>query len=400
MQHMPYGRRWFIWHGSGAMGDPVIRILVLANLPPWVMGGAEHQTARLVERWCGMGAHVEVAGFRIPDGIAQLGEASIRTHRLRTVAGLGRGIRGATYLVSLLAFAWRNRNRFDVAYCRGLADAALGLSVARWGGLVRWPVMAVPINAKGRGDASFLRSVPGWPLWRLTLDGQVGAINLINEEIAEELDAIGLRKPSRSHVPNGIDVRPAIMRTEIHHPRRLLWTGRFEHQKGLDVLIDALVRIGGLRDRCIVELYGDGPLRHRLAERVDAMGLGQIVLFGGLLDKDDVRAKLETADAFLLPSLYEGMSNSALEAMEAGLPVLCTSCGGIDLAVQEGAGWVCAPGDPADLAETLETMLSAADGDWLVRGRKARLIVEQRFRIEDVAERNLDLLKTLAETGA
>ncbi|MCH6482982.1 glycosyltransferase family 4 protein [Pseudoxanthomonas sp. LH2527] len=381
------------------MGDP-LRILVLANLPPWVMGGAEHQTARLVEHWCRQGAHVEVAGFRIPDGNARLGQASVRTHRLGTVTGLGRGIRGMTYLASLAQFAWRNRARFDVAYCRGLADAALGLSLAKSIRLVRWPLMAVPINARGQGDANFLQSVPGWPLWRRLLDGQVDAINLINADIAEELDAMELCRPQRSHIPNGIDVRPAIMRTAIHHPRRLIWTGRFEYQKGLDVLIDALGRIGPLLDRCVIDLYGDGPLRQSLAERVEAEGMENVVHFAGLLGKDDVRAKLETADAFLLPSRYEGMSNAALEAMEAGLPVLCTSCGGIDLAVQDDAGWVCPAGDAARLAEALETMLSATDEQWLARGRQARSIVEQRFRIEDVAALNLEWLKMLAESKA
>jgi glycosyltransferase involved in cell wall biosynthesis len=379
------------------MGDSVMRILVLANLPPWVMGGAEHQTARLIEHWLRLGAHVEVAGFRIPDGTAQLGQSNVRTHQLSTVAGLGRGIRGVTYLASLLAFVWRNRGRFDVVYCRGLADAALGLSLAKEIRLVRWPVMAVPINANGRGDANFLQSVPGWPLWRRLVDRQVDAINLINRDIAEELDAVGLCRPLRSRIPNGIHVRPAIVRAELHRPRRLMWTGRFEHQKGLDVLIEALVHIGHLASRCVIDLYGEGPLRQSLAERVEAEGLGQVLRFAGLLDKDNVREKLETADAFLLPSRYEGMSNSALEAMEAGLPVLCTSCGGIDLAVQEGAGWVCAAGDAACLAEALETMLAATDEDWLARGRMARSIVEQRFRIEDVAARNLERLIALAE---
>ncbi|MBD9469956.1 glycosyltransferase family 4 protein [Pseudoxanthomonas sp. PXM01] len=382
------------------MVDSVMRVLVLANLPPWVMGGAEHQTARLIEHWCRLGARVEVAGFRIPDGNAKLGQASVRTHRIGTMDNMGRGIRGATYLASLLVFVWRNRARFDVVYCRGMGDAALGLSFAKWIRMVRWPVMVVPINAKGQGDASFLLSVPGWPLWRRLLDRQVDAINLINEDIAGELDAIGLNRPRRSRIPNGIDVGPLIRRNGAGRPKRLMWTGRFVHQKGLDLLIDALARIGHLADRCIIDLYGDGPLRQSLAERVDAAELGHVVRFAGVLDKDDVRAKLAMADGFLLPSRYEGMSNSALEAMEAGLPVLCTSCGGIDLAVQEGAGWVCAAGDTASLASTLEAMLSATDEEWRARGDTARSIVEQRFRIEDVAARNLERLEALVEAEA
>lgn len=377
-----------------------VRILVLANLPPWVMGGAEHQAARLVEQWCRLGAHVEVAGFRIPDGVVRLGDAEVRTHRLQSVARFGRAGRGGTYLASLLGFAGRHRRRFDVAYCRGLADAALGLSLARALALWRAPVMAVPINAHGQGDASFLRSVPLWPQWRSLMNRQLDAINLINREIAGELDALGLYRPRRSYIPNGVEVGPQVVRTHVGRPRRLMWTGRFEHQKGLDLMVDALLGVDGIEGRCTVDLYGDGPLRQHIANLVASNGLGGVVRFGGVLEKGEVRARLAEADAFVLPSRYEGMSNSALEAMEAGLPVLCTSCGGIDQAVQEGAGWVCAAGDPDDLRQALGRMLSETDDAWLEMGRQARRLVEERFRIAEVAARNLELLQDLARKGA
>ncbi|MDH5831324.1 glycosyltransferase family 4 protein [Luteimonas sp. M1R5S18] len=373
---------------------------MLANLPPWIMGGAEHQTARLVEQWCLMGAHVEVAGFRIPDGVVRLGVAEVRTHRLRSIAGLGRISKGATYLASLLAFARRHRKRFDIAYCRGLADAALSLSLARRLDLWRSPILAVPINARGQGDASFLRSVPFWPQWGALMNRHLAAINLINREIASELDDLGLCLPRRSFIPNGIDVRPPIARTHVGQPRRLMWTGRFEHQKGLDLLVDALRGMNGVEGRCTVDLYGDGPLRQYIADVVASNGLGRVVRFGGVLGTDEVRARLAEADAFVLPSRYEGMSNSALEAMEAGLPVLCTSCGGIDRSVQEGAGWVCAASDPDDLSRALREMLSETGDAWLEKGRQARLLVEQRFRIAEVAARNLELLHDLAKARA
>lgn len=380
------------------MASP-FRVLVLANLPPWVMGGAEHQTARLVEQWCRMGAHVEVAGFRIPDGVIRMGDVEVRTHRLHSVSGLGRVARGGGYLASLLAFAWRHRQRFDVAYCRGLADAALGLSLARRLYLWRTPILAVPINAHGQGDASFLRSVPLWPQWRSLMNRQLGAINLINREIVGELDALGLCQPRRSFIPNGIEVRSPIARTQVGRPRRLMWTGRFEHQKGLDLLVDALRELDEVEGRCTIAFYGDGPLRQYIADLVESSGLGGVVRFCGVLDKDEVRSRLAEVDAFVLPSRYEGMSNSALEAMEAGLPVLCTSCGGIDQAIREGAGWVCSAGDVDDLRRALRQMLSEAEDVWLERGQKARLLVEQRFRIAEVAARNLEVLQELAREG-
>ena len=46
-----------------------MRILAISNLPPFVLGGAENQVARLIETWIDLGHHVEVAGHRIPNGV-------------------------------------------------------------------------------------------------------------------------------------------------------------------------------------------------------------------------------------------------------------------------------------------------------------------------------------------
>lgn len=379
------------------MAEEPLRILVLANLPPFVMGGAENQVARLVAEWRAAGAVVEVLGHRIPDGCQTMAGYEVRTHHLRTWRSKGRLALGASYLASLLLFVCRNRSRFDVVYCRGLGDGAIGLSIASGLKLSRWPILAVPINAGGAGDASFLRSVPVSNAWRRLLDRQITAINLINEDIADELDALGLTRALRSHIPNGIPVRTPVPRKKVGRPRRLVWTGRMERQKGLDLLIEALAEAGLDGNDVQIDLYGDGPARPALEEQAVRRGFRAFVNFHGALPAEQVRQRLTEADAFVLPSRYEGMSNSALEAMEAGLPVLCTRCGGIDRAVAEGAGWVCVAEDVGALAASFREMASAADAEWLARGLAARKLVEARFRIEDVARSNLLMMRNLLE---
>ena len=63
---------------------------------------------------------------------------------------------------------------------------------------------------------------------------------------------------------------------------------------------------------------------------------------------------------FILPSRYEGMSNAVLEAMEAGLPILLTRCGGIDTYIDESIGWTCEPDDVNGLTAALLRMLDHA----------------------------------------
>jgi glycosyltransferase involved in cell wall biosynthesis len=377
-----------------AEGPP--RILVLGNLPPHVLGGAENQIARLVERWLAAGAKVEVAGHRIPKGEQILGNQRVRTHRLSPWPVGGRLGRGLGYLLSLWMLVWRRRQDFDVVYCRGLGDGALALALARVLKLTSWRLLVVPINAGGTGDAHFVRSLPAWRVWSWLLDRSIDAFNLINTRVARDLDALGLKSAPRSTIPNGISLQPSRPRAVRSKERRLVWTGRFEPQKGLDLLLPALAKCQREGAVFRLTLWGEGSLRDDLYSQSLSLGLGDIVEFAGVRSAAEIRDALFEADAFVLPSRYEGMSNSALEAMEAGLPVLCTRCGGIDEAVEEGAGWVCAPDDAQELLATLRRMFADTDETWLSFGRRARELVETRFAMDAVAAANLVLLGRVA----
>lgn len=377
------------------MADRPLRILVLANLPPHAMGGAENQAARLVEAWSRAGAKVEVAGHCIPNGEQLLGSRMVRTTHIRTWRSFGRFGRGLGYALSIFNLIRRRRLDFDVVYCRGLGDGALSIAVSRTLGLCDWKVLAVPINAGGAGDAAFLRSIPLAGLWLRLLDRKVDVLNLINSQLDGELDSLGLISPTRTHIPNGIALGPTTNRTTPATPRRLVWTGRMEHQKGLDVLLPALAKQKARGAAFQLTLWGNGTQREALVDQASALGLSREVVFAGSYSADRIREALQDADAFVLPSRYEGMSNSALEAMEAGLPVLCTRCGGIDSYIGESAGWTCLPGDVDALDAVLSRMLDASCEEWLRKGRHARALVEKHFDINVVAAENLRIMSAL-----
>jgi glycosyltransferase involved in cell wall biosynthesis len=86
------------------------------------------------------------------------------------------------------------------------------------------------------------------------------------------------------------------------------------------------------------------------------------------------------------------MSNAALEAMEAGLPLLLTRCGGIDNYVDSSIGWVCEPYDVEELYAALCRMFEAPDADLLAMGQRARALVEREFEIGIIGHRNAELL--------
>lgn len=372
------------------------KILVLANLPPHVVGGAENQSARLVERWLSRGAAVEVAGTQLPDGQVAVGGSHVRTHSLRPI-GAGRPGRAAGYAWRLARLLLARRDAFDVVYSRSVGDGVLVVAALRQLGLVRMPLVACPINAAGKGDVHYIGALPlSRALFRL-VDRNVAAINLINEDVAGELDAVGVTRPVRTRIPNGVAIRPAVRRGQVGSPRRLVWTGRFERQKRIDLLLHALASCRARGDRFTARLVGGGTQLQPLRSLCGELGLDDVVRFDPEVPPPQVRALLEQADAFVLPSAYEGMSNSAIEAMEAGLPVLATRCGGIDRYLAEGAGWVCDVESQASMESALAALLATGDAALLAMGAAARAVVERHFDIEAVADRNLALLRSVVD---
>nr|WP_290592743.1 glycosyltransferase family 4 protein [Arenimonas sp. SCN 70-307] len=349
----------------------------------------------MVDAWVDAGACVMVAGHALPEGSVAVGRNRVPTRRIKVWRGLGRAGRAASYFLSILGLVLSLRDKVDVVYCRGLGDAVVSIAVLKSLRLCRWPVLACPINARGSGDVSYIRSIPGWRWIARRIDRHIEAINLINGLVEEELDSIGIRSPEISRVPNGIALSAPVERG-APGLRRLVWTGRLEKQKGLDLLFIALAALPSRLPEWRLRLYGDGPLKQELVSQLKSLGLRDLVTIHDSVPREAVRGLLADSDAFVLPSRYEGMSNSAIEAMEAGLPVICTRCGGIDDFVGSAAGWVCEPDSVESLRLALERALLAPPSDWLEKGVNARRIVERHLSIATTAGGNLAIMRRLA----
>ncbi len=136
---------------------------------------------------------------------------------------------------------------------------------------------------------------------------------------------------------------------------RPLWVvaARLEEQKGHAVLLDALAEVWKRGLDFTLAVAGDGALRAALEERAQQLGIGTRVRFLGQLD--DVGPLLAAADAVVLPSLWEGLPLTLLEAMVRMRPVLATNVGGIPEVIENGVhGVLVPPGEALPLADELE----------------------------------------------
>lgn len=106
--------------------------------------------------------------------------------------------------------------------------------------------------------------------------------------------------------------------------KKIVSIGRFEKQKNHNMLIEAFAEFLKIHDDYRLVLYGKGSLEKELREKSKELGIGNKVDFEGF--HQNVHELVLDAAMFVLPSDYEGLSNSMLEAMAIGLPVICTDC--------------------------------------------------------------------------
>jgi glycosyltransferase involved in cell wall biosynthesis len=124
------------------------------------------------------------------------------------------------------------------------------------------------------------------------------------------------------------------------------------HRKGLDLALDALALLAAEGLRPPLWIAGDGPEHTALAAQAERLGLSRQVRFLGW--REDVPDLLAACDAFVLPSRREGLGVSALQAMAAGRPIVCSAVGGLkDSVVDERTGLLFPPADVPRLAEVL-----------------------------------------------
>jgi glycosyltransferase involved in cell wall biosynthesis len=185
----------------------------------------------------------------------------------------------------------------------------------------------------------------------------------VSHEVARRLHQvfnIPVRKINVVH--NGIPLptidapaNTALRRTLMRGTDRaiVLVTARLDKQKGHHYLL----RAASLVPTAVFVLVGDGPERASLEAQARALGLSDRVTFLGY--RNDVGDLLTTCDLFVLPSLFEGLPLSVLEAMAAGKPVVATAIGGTDEAIVQGhTGLLVRPGDPVALAAAIQKVLS------------------------------------------
>ena len=140
-------------------------------------------------------------------------------------------------------------------------------------------------------------------------------------------------------------------------------------------------------------IAGNGPMRDQLEMLIEELGIGDFVWMGG--DRNDIPDFLRLLDIFVLPSIGEGISNTILEAMATGLPIIATNVGGNPELVEDGVnGYLVPPGNPEKLAKYIIKLTESSDTRSLL-GKASLDKVTEQFNWDSTVEKYINVYDEL-----
>jgi len=200
---------------------------------------------------------------------------------------------------------------------------------------------------------------------------------------------------------NGIDIEeffPDHSKTDPNH-FNIICVSRVTPRKGIRFLVQAFKILEARYDHIRMIIAGDGNEKKSLEQLVRGLGLEDKVVFLGVVPHEKLIDYYQKANVFVLPSLNEGMSNTMLEALACGLPMVATDTGGTkELITNRKNGLIVEMQNPDDLAEKIEQIILDRELEKQM-GIESRILAEQlswgkvASQYVDIYEKTINLRK-------
>ncbi len=367
------------------------RLLMVVHSTHSAVGGAELQALNLARSLSARGwkvrflalAGVQSEPHHQSDGMEFI---SIAVPHVRFVAGLWLVVKFASYLI-------RNREEYDVVHVHIVKTLAFVAAVL--GGLLGKRVV-LKVSGITELEHGLLNGQRQGAWNRLLNYGcrKADTVVAISQRIASALQQRRYPSDRIACLPNGVDTTRYRPSTEKDARRRALGingdklvvaVGRLSPEKGLFDLLEAWIEVQADFPDARLCIVGDGLVRKSLEVliRVEDALRNTVLLVGS---SNRVEDYLAAAECYVSSSHCEGLSNTLLEAMAAGLPVVGTGVSGAEDIVEDGrSGVIIPPHDPKRLANGILRILAdpaAAQG----MGERSRAIAVERFDVERVVD--------------
>jgi glycosyltransferase involved in cell wall biosynthesis len=378
-----------------------VAMLIQRYLPH--VGGAERQLQQLAPRLRAQGFEIHVITRREPGLLPFEVIEDVPVYRMPSIGP--KPVARVTFANA--AVAELTRLRPDLVHAHEiLAPASIAV---RSKAINKHPVVLKLLRGGVRGDIFKLKLRPFWQTYFAKLKRSVDGFITISHEIDRELDSLNVDPQKRFFIPNGVDTSRYVpaseehkqeLRAELSLPPQahiVVYAGRLVREKRVDYLLKIWDAIRAKYFDAHLLILGDGSEESRLKEMSAQLRQGGVQFAGRV---DDAGSYFQAADIFVLPSSTEGLSNSMLEAMSCGLPVLATKVGGApDVIEQNIHGCLIPPDDIDSLQWGLESLL-ADQSLRLSLGAAARKRILSDFSLDSIAGRLSALYYRLLESSA
>jgi glycosyltransferase involved in cell wall biosynthesis len=366
---------------------------ILQALSISAIGGTEQMVLQLVSR---MDRSLSINDVSFLDSTGPVVECfqrlGVQVHRLD---GRGGPVSCIWRMVGIL-----QTHRYDIVHLYGFRVSLIGRLAAR---LVRpRPFVIHGIRGLHVTEGEEVSS----PKTKVVLALERLGAPLVDAYLANSYGAVaflrshGLPWEKFSVIPNGIDA--SNWDEPVVRPRRetpeIICVANFRPRKRHVDLVEALALLHkrGVRVRCL--FVGDGPTKQEVESLGQARHLDGVVKFLGRREPEEVRALLGRADIFVLPSLWEGLPGSVMEAMAAGLPVVGTDVNGTNELVIDGeTGCLVPPREPEALAQRL-AWLATNPQIRTEMGQRGRKRIAEEFPLDAMVKRTEMFYRLIIET--
>jgi glycosyltransferase involved in cell wall biosynthesis len=372
---------------SRARAERCMRIVLTTNFSPWsrYCGGGQRSTHALASALSARGHDVTAVYTKPPwERVAlppdllyrvvwatMLASSSRRDASLRPWSALS---------VAACVRRLAGERKLDIVHGQG-EEAALVPRVVRSAFVMTPRYPSFPASLRGDlsfGErARFALSGPKYLALGCALRSAHWVCPTSQQSAAAVVRAFGLPPERIAVVPNGVDASffAATRRADIAAPT-LLFFGRIEREKGVDVLIEAFA---SLTSDAKLLLVGEGKDLPALLRRAAELAVSQRVQHISWRSAAELVQLLERTSLVVLPSREESFGNAMIETLAAGAPLLSTSAGSIPEVVRAGKdAFLVPPSDPEALAAAMR-MLLADRSRCEQMGRAGRAHVRARF---------------------
>jgi L-malate glycosyltransferase len=369
-----------------------VLMILDSSYPPLQGGGTEAQVRTLARGLRRRGHRVTVFAPVMPPAGDRLIARVDGTPAFRLPFPNVQVIGGLWLMLRLALFLFSRRHRYDVWHVH--SPRRLGAVAALLGSWLRGPQVVVKVASATELETGTLSPKPSLVgRFQYFCLKRANAWQAISQRIGRGIAARGIPAERIAAVPNACDVtrfKPSTRSNE--GPVRFLFVGRLIRCKNLPRLLDAFAQMLQTHPHAQLRIVGGGPQDAALRKHAARLALGDRVEFTG--HRSDVEALIADADVGVLPSLVEGLSNTLLECMASGLPMVASRISGSEDMVKPGInGWLFDPEDTEGLVAALKAAAEQTVAERRGYGMQARATVEQTCCLDSVLDRVLTLYR-------